>query len=120
MLYVVYLLASTVGVCSLVWAAWRNTWRHALFTVLGVTIAAMIYWMAAVPDVAERGRDLASAIAMLLVAILLPGGAGAFVTHARNSRTALAGGVLLSLLVWLPMAYQGVFIICGLDTHCDP
>ena len=117
--YIVYLLASGIGVAGLVWSGSRHNWRIAVFAGLGAASAAVLYWMLAVPSFDGRAPRLVSAVAMLLGAILLPGGAGAGVARSKKWGGALAAGVLVSLLLWLPMAYLGLFSVCAMDPRCD-
>ena len=119
MAYLAFLVASAAGAAGLVWSAWRHSFRSAIFSVLAALTAAIVCWLTAVPSFDGRAHYYTSAIALLAVAILLPGCVGAAMAHSSTSRWNFVLSLLLALLIWLPMAYFGLFTSCELDPRCD-
>ncbi len=117
--YFVFLVASAIGAGSLVLDGSRHNWRRGAFVGLAASVSAVAYWLTAVPHFSGSGSALTGGIATLLVAILLPGVAGAAVAHTWRSGAGLIVGLLVLLALWIPIAYVGLFSMCQLDPRCD-
>ena len=119
MVFLTFLIASGVGVAALVLSGWRRSVRGAVLAALAASSAGIISWLIVLPRV-SRNMELASAAAMLVSAILLPGCVGGALARKSKSPWSLIGCVAVAFLVWLPFAYYGLFTVCLLDPRCDP
>jgi hypothetical protein len=119
MSFLAFLVASGLGAATLVWQMWQQRPRRAAIAVFVVAAAAVVFWLVTVPRVPGSQGYLFGAAATLLLAMLLPGGAGAAFAYSSRSRRGLVGGLLLMLALWLALASVGLFSVCQLDPRCD-
>ena len=117
--FVAFLLASGAGATCVVWLGRRGAWRTAALLSLGVTAAAIIVWLIAIPEATLLSSAVVNAAITLYWAIVLPGAAGAAIAQARKATWMLVPAFIVMAALWLLMAYVGLFPMCTLMPECD-
>ena len=114
-----FVVMSAFGAGALVWNIWNDRPRRAAFLVVAAPCVAILYWVLAVPRFPGSVAYLINSTALLWLAILIPGGAGALLVESRKTQWTLALGFSLAMVLWLPLLIAGILMVCGLQPQCD-